>query len=231
MRQETQGDVMMPADPAPYLVVVEADLAFALLDTSFHRPACRRALGQCLRGEGGGGVGEEGFELPVRAEAAAQDDPHVGAGESVAHGHRAHAGDLGHQWPLGPLVQEVAPPRRRRQGGSQHAPRDRGGCRRVHAHPCAGTALSRSRRHADRRALPPDARRVRDVGNRPQALRSEAVEQGRVPAEALVAVRPAGGQAPPRAAPRPCPPPVPCACGTSRRTRPHSAVVGPRRPG
>jgi len=91
MRQETQGDVMMPADPAPHLVVVEADFAFALLDAALHRPTRRRAPGQRLLREVGGGVGEEHLERRVGAEAAAQDNPHVGAGERIAHGHRAHA--------------------------------------------------------------------------------------------------------------------------------------------
>jgi len=59
MRQETQGDVMMPADPAPHLVVVEADLAFALLNAPLHRPARRAALGQRLLGEVGRGVGKD----------------------------------------------------------------------------------------------------------------------------------------------------------------------------
>ncbi len=118
MRQETQGDVMVPADPAPHLVVVEADLAFALLNAPLHRPARRTALGQCLlrRREVGRGVGEEGFELPVGVEATAQDHPDVGPG-SRSRTATARTGDLSHQWPLGPLAQEVAPPGRRRQGG------------------------------------------------------------------------------------------------------------------
>jgi hypothetical protein len=51
VRQETQGDVVMPADPAPHFIMVEADLAFALLDTALYRPARRAALRQRLRRE------------------------------------------------------------------------------------------------------------------------------------------------------------------------------------
>ncbi len=155
MRQETQGDVMMPADPAPHFIMVEADLAFALLNAPLHRPARRAALGQRLFREVGRGVGEEGFELPVGAEATAQDHPDIGAGEPIAHGHRPHTGDLSHQWPLGPLAQEVAPPGRRRQGGGQRrpaaSPSKRRGRLSLRAPPHATHAVldsaSRSQRH------------------------------------------------------------------------------------
>ena len=114
MREEAQGDVMVPADPAPHLVVVQAALALTLLDGPLDRPTRRAALGQSLRRGVGGGVGEEGLELRAGAEAAAQDHPHRRAGQPIAHRHGAHAGHLSHQRTLGPLAQETAPPGRRR---------------------------------------------------------------------------------------------------------------------
>jgi len=80
MHQETQGDVMLPADPAPHFILVEADRAFAFLDAPLHGPARRAPLGQRVLREVGGSVGEDRLERGVGAAAAAQDHPHVGAG-------------------------------------------------------------------------------------------------------------------------------------------------------
>jgi len=162
MRQETQGDVMMPADPAPYLVVVEADLAFALLDAALHRPARRAARGQRLLGDVGGGVGEEGLEFGVGPEAAAQDDPDIGAGRG------ARAGCLSAT--SGPLAPSFRRWRRQAVGGREAArARTATGAgaaastrTRVRGRPCpvpAGTLTAG--------ALQPDARRVRDLGHVP----------------------------------------------------------------
>src|SRR6266851_8782701 len=39
VRQQRQGQMMMPADPAAHFVMVHAQLAFALLDRRLDRPA------------------------------------------------------------------------------------------------------------------------------------------------------------------------------------------------
>ncbi len=77
MGEERERDMVMPADPAADLIVVQANLALGFQDAGFHRPAHaaqpdqRRQRGVRRR------IGKVGLERRCIAQAAPQHHPHV----------------------------------------------------------------------------------------------------------------------------------------------------------
>src|SRR5262245_7543179 len=75
--QQGHGGVVVPAAPAPHLVVVQPEFLLGLLDGLLHRPAQAQQPDQRLRRGLGVGVGEVGLQLARGLERAPQDQPDI----------------------------------------------------------------------------------------------------------------------------------------------------------
>ena len=154
--QQRHRQVMMPAHPAAHLVVGQPHLVLALLDGLLHRPAHPQQPHQrrrrCVRRR----VAQVGLQYGVLPQRAAQDDPHVRAGQAIAHRHRPQAGHLSYQRAFAALLDQRRLPGARRQGRRQGIdPHGRGGVG-GQAQPRERAALpARRRGHGRRRAVRP----------------------------------------------------------------------------
>src|SRR5215470_14279015 len=114
MGQETQGHMMMPAPPAPDLVVVQAHAAFTLLERRFDRPAHARHPDQCGDRYVTWRMTEIDLELRSLSPGPPPYDPHVGTRHARAYRHAAVASALRHQRPFAPCFYQERVPRVRR---------------------------------------------------------------------------------------------------------------------
>jgi hypothetical protein len=113
--EDDHRHMVVPAPPKTQLVLVEADLAFALLEAGLDGPAHPAHSHQRRQRRVGRGVGQVGLEfrpLPGLGEGTAQHDPDLRARQPVAHRHGAQGGAVRHQRPPRPFQHPVTPPRR-----------------------------------------------------------------------------------------------------------------------
>ncbi len=80
LRQQGHGGVVVPAAPAPDLVVVQSQLLLGLLAGLLHRPAQAQEPGQRLGRGVGGGIAQVRFQLAAGVQRAPQHQPDVRAG-------------------------------------------------------------------------------------------------------------------------------------------------------
>ena len=115
VRQDDEGQMMMPAGPTPDFVVAHAQILFADFEAPLYRPAQTGDRDQARGGDRLRRVGEEGFLLPTFG-VNPQDQPHGGASPTRPLGlHTLHVG-LGNPWPFGAVTDPLARPCRGGQG-------------------------------------------------------------------------------------------------------------------
>src|SRR5260370_21776982 len=137
--QDDQRYVLIPPPPEAQLIVVHAQLAFALLETTLNRPAHAADADELGQRGVGGRIAHVVLELgrlgrvdqPWRRQGPSEEHPDLRAGQALAvpgtAGHRAHGHEVGDDWSLAPLEHPIAlpaPPRHlRRQGLHRHGGR------------------------------------------------------------------------------------------------------------
>lgn len=131
MEQHRHGGVMMPARPATDLVVIQAQLAFALFNSTLHRPAPGGELGQFF--PAGGRRGISAIEFPVfdglLRGGAQKDQPLLAIRQTLVDARDPHAGGLHLQGALTAFVNDYL------------APLFRGQTLRQFVHPTGGRRL------------------------------------------------------------------------------------------
>jgi hypothetical protein len=126
MGEKDQRHVMIPPRPEAQFVVIQAQVPFTFREAGLDGPAHSAQPDQSVQRRVGGGIAQVVFErghLGRTVHFAAQHHPNLPRRQAVAHRHRAHGGEVGHQRSLAALQDAVALPARRRQvrGDAVHA--------------------------------------------------------------------------------------------------------------
>src|SRR5215510_7170013 len=178
MGQETQSHMMMPAQPAPDLVVVQAQAPFTLLECRFDRPAHTSHPDQ--RGDRyvTWRITEIDLELRSLPPTPSQHNPHVGARHARAYRHAAVETELRHQRPFAPFFYQERLP----------CVRWHSRCELINAlwRLCSGHQASlpglapapRPGRHCSRWPAQPDLRVVGHFGKVPAPQRRHLIQEG-----------------------------------------------------
>src|SRR5260370_339634 len=110
--QDDQRYVLIPPPPEAQLIVVHAQLAFALLETTLNRPAHAADADELGQRGVGGRIAHVVLELgrlgrvdqPWRRQGPSEEHPDLRAGQALAvpgtAGHRAHGPEGGDAWSL-----------------------------------------------------------------------------------------------------------------------------------
>jgi hypothetical protein len=191
MGQHTPRPMMLPAQPGPYLVLVQAQSPLPCLQGRFGRPApaCDSDHGGAWRGCRC--LAERARALRPLSQGPPQHHPHVWARPAAPHRRPARAGTLRHQRPWAACCAQDGRPSRRGYGGGElgDALRRRGSGNEPGLVRLATPA--RPRRHIRRGPRPPDRRLVGHCRQRPAPQRRCPLQKCARPPTGLVA-RPPG---------------------------------------
>src|SRR5712691_8645486 len=191
MGQQTQGHMMMPAQPTPHLVMVQAQPSFALLEGRFDGPP--HASDPDQRGHWcvGWRIAKVDFQFRLFPYGPPPDDPHVGARQPSAYRHSTLEGELGDQGPFTALFDQVRVPRFWRQRRGELINALRGRLPRDQAHLAGPSAPTRPRRHSRRWPLQPDPRVVGHFRIIPPLQSRHTVQERGLAAKGFIARHPA----------------------------------------
>src|SRR5262249_27859204 len=190
MGQETEGHMMMPPQPAPDFVMIQAQPPFTLLERRFNGPAHTGHPYQRRDGRVCGRVAEIDLEFWILSQPTPKDQPHVRAWQARAYRHAALEGELGHQGPFAAFFDQVGMPCVQRDSRSElsdplrrRCPGDQPGLARPSA-PALPT------RHSRGWACQPDLRVVRYFGKIPALQRGDRIQKRAIPPKGLIARQP-----------------------------------------
>ena len=192
--QQTEGHVVMPADPAASFVVPQSQQLRACLQAGFDRPAHGRQPHQLRHGHVRRTLYQIGFELGG-ARRAAQQQPDIGTGLGPPGSDHAQRRKVGAQGPLTAFLQlQVAPC----TGGHLRGHLlDRLRTGRAGGQPQTGGGPSRHGRGRHTHLWPrrPDPGGVRHLGTIAQAQGRQPIQEDRIGAVALITGHPPHRQA------------------------------------
>src|SRR5712692_11533073 len=115
MRQKGLGHVVMPAPPRARLIVTHPEFALGLFQGRLYWPAQPTDTHEGGGWAGGGGIGEEVFDLFGPVQAPPQNEPPGEARAAPARAGHPHAGKVGFDRAFAPLFNRGAPPSASRQ--------------------------------------------------------------------------------------------------------------------
>ncbi len=176
------------------VVVPQAQVLLAFLETGLDRPTTASQVGQVGPGHLGRGIAEISLEL-VGTGMPAQEQPNRRTGQLLAGGEHAQDAELSLQGTVAALQQGQPLPGAFWLLGRHRAHLLGAGCTRCQAHPRRRSPVGGGGRYRGGRPFGPDPGAVRHLGTVTQTQLCDTIQEGGVLAVGLVTGDPAGRQA------------------------------------